>query len=977
MDVLGQESFVSDTTVNQVALHFISGLDDTVKWFAEQMTPFYYATTTRAERVRHMELFHLMRRTKQTRMTMVDDGAAQKVYFVGRPTPDSLLSALKVLGDRDYHRLELHSTNDRSLAIYAFVYGEDEEPQDFDRKTFLQNLQAATCVGDNCLAPSVVEKYCMQVDQTYLARSNVDRVARHIRAWVALEDSEQVRVEIDKVTIDDQPQTRVLVASQMNRVRFVQRVAEYLEKHHMSLERGYLDVVPAFHGDGEMVISSLYLTNEELRPLKNHEQRGLRLALLGMRRQFNGVLHELERMLPWRQHHCALLFAAIDCAAQLLPYEHSYLDVRDVGYECLQEQQEICAEICTLFDQRFGPHHISERGWERKAHALEKNIKAITVGGQSVVLQQMWRFVAAVQATNLYRTDRLGQSFKLDPNILPAEHFTEKPYGLFYFHGRSGMGFQVRFRASARGGLRLVLPRSEAAFSRSRDYVLREVYDLAWAQQLKNKDIPEGGSKCIALIFPGESADAMVHQLADSLLDIILPDVDSVVGPHGADRPEELIFLGPDENMNPERIMWVADRARKRSLPNHLTLMSSKPGSGINHKEYGVTSEGVYCWINPILRSAGIDNGASWTLKMTGGPDGDVGGNLIKILHREQPERCKIVAIADGSGAGYDPDGFDWQELLRLVDEGLPIGQFNPSAIRGAGGFIRLADDAEGEQTRNNLHNDVVADVFVPCGGRPYTINERNWQSFLGPDGKPSSQVMVEAANIFISGEARRRLQSAGLWSIRDSSANKGGVICSSYEILAGLLIDEATFTQIKPQFVAEVVGKLQEYADAECEALLAGWRRRRGGVQLADLSIELSAEINRVADLLMAVVTRYHNDPKWLPVWHQVLQAHCPPSLYRAAQASGSDVWSQLPLAHAVAIVAKRLASGMVYHEGLTWCNNYVLADSAEEVLMSYLEADQRVKSLLATMDDPDQNLADALTVGVRRELVRQRLGR
>ena len=886
-------------------------------------------------------------------------------------------TALNMLGERPYHRVELHVTQDRSLALYAFVYGESEKPSDFDRSSFLAQLTDATCVGEDCLLPSVVEQYVDQVDEAYLSRSNVDRVGRHIRAWVSLCDSEDITVQMDTVMVNGHKQSRVLVASQMDRGRFVQRLAEYVESQHMNLERGYLDVIPAYHGDGQLVISTVYVTNQDLKPLTAKEQKSLQLTVLGMRRQFDGSLHEIERTLPWRQHQIALMFAAIDCAAQLLPYDHSYLDVRDVGYDCLTDQSQLCLAMCQLFDQRFGPKYISANGWQRKAKQLEQQIDQVVIGGQAVVMRHMWRFIQAVTATNLYRHKRLGQSFQLDPQILPNEHFTQQPFGLFYFHGRHGTGFQVRFRASARGGLRLVLPRGEAAFNRSRDQILREVYDLAWAQQLKNKDIPEGGSKCIALIFPGSSPDQMVHQLADSLLDLIVPGVPEIAGPHGTEHPEELIFLGPDENMTPERIMWVADRAKQRGLPNHLTLMSSKPGAGINHKEYGVTSEGVYRWINPILASAGFADDASWSIKMTGGPDGDVGGNLIKILHREQADRCRVIAIADGSGSGYDPDGFAWPELLRLVEEGLPIGSFNQAHLTGEGAFIRLADNAEGEQIRNSIHNTVEADVFVPCGGRPYTINDRNWQQFLQEDGTPSAKVIVEAANIFISNEARKQLQAQGVWSVRDSSANKGGVICSSYEILAGLLIDEASFEQIKPQFVSEVLDLLRAHADIECEALLTAWRRRRGEMLLSELSIELSAEINRVADLLMRVIEHYQRSDQWQATWEHILRQHCPPILYETATSAGISVWDQLPLPHAVAIVAKRLASGMVYHEGLTWCRNYVMESSAEDVLMSYLEADQKVQSLLSQLPSADSMMTEAVSVGIRRELVRQQLGR
>lgn len=70
-----------------------------------------------------------------------------------------------------------------------------------------------------------------------------------------------------------------------------------------------------------------------------------------------------------------------------------------------------------------------------------------------------------------------------------------------------------------------------------------------------------------------------------------------------------------------------------------------------------------------------------FTIKITGGPDGDVAGNLIKILFREYGNNCKVVGVADGFGVAEDPNGLNADELLRLVDQSLPINSFNASKL--------------------------------------------------------------------------------------------------------------------------------------------------------------------------------------------------------------------------------------------------------------------------------------------------------
>ena len=61
-------------------------------------------------------------------------------------------------------------------------------------------------------------------------------------------------------------------------------------------------------------------------------------------------------------------------------------------------------------------------------------------------------------------------------------------------HGLSFNGFHVRFRDISRGGVR-VIKSTPATYKQNRASQFMENYNLAYTQHLKNKDIPEGGSK--------------------------------------------------------------------------------------------------------------------------------------------------------------------------------------------------------------------------------------------------------------------------------------------------------------------------------------------------------------------------------------------------------------------------------------------------------------------------------------------------
>ena len=96
-----------------------------------------------------------------------------------------------------------------------------------------------------------------------------------------------------------------------------------------------------------------------------------------------------------------------------------------------------------------------------------------------------------------------------------------------------------------------------------------------------------------------------------------------------------------------------------------------------------MTSEGIVVYLDVALRQSLTINPLvdTFTVKITGGPDGDVAGNLIRILFRDYPSTAKIVGIADGFGVAEDPEGLDKEELLRLVRLSLPITSFDTSKL--------------------------------------------------------------------------------------------------------------------------------------------------------------------------------------------------------------------------------------------------------------------------------------------------------
>lgn len=165
-------------------------------------------------------------------------------------------------------------------------------------------------------------------------------------------------------------------------------------------------------------------------------------------------------------------------------------------------------------------------------------------------------------------------------------------------------------------------------------------------------------------------------------------------------------------------------------------------------------------YVKGIQDKLGIDGGDCFKVQ-TGGPDGDLGSNEIKQGNES------TTVVVDGSGVLCDPEGIDDQELRRLADARQMICQFDTGKLSAAG-FRVLVDENDvslpdgrtvvsGLAFRNGFTLDpsFTGDFFVPCGGRPATINESNVADFVhivAPDGSTSLRFkyIVEGANLFL-----------------------------------------------------------------------------------------------------------------------------------------------------------------------------------------------------------------------------------
>ncbi|KAI8053760.1 Glutamate/Leucine/Phenylalanine/Valine dehydrogenase-domain-containing protein [Syncephalis plumigaleata] len=562
---------------------------------------------------------------------------------------------------------------------------------------------------------------------------------------------------------------------------------------------------------------------------------------------------------------------------------------------------------------------------------LDKIRRTTSNSHEFMVFESFLIFNKHVLKTNFYQPTKVAISFRLTPNFLPEIEYPTKPYGMFFVVGTEFRGFHLRFRDVARGGIRVIRSRNREAYSINLRSLFDENYALAATQQRKNKDIPEGGSKGTILLDIDHQDKPRVafEKYVDAILDLLIEGrtagiKEKIIDLH---KKPEILFFGPDEG-TADYMDWASGHARKRGYPfwKAFTTGKSQALGGIPHDLYGMTTRSVHQYVLGIYRKLGL-NEEDCTKLQTGGPDGDLGSNEIKISHD------KTIGVVDGSGVLYDPEGINREELLRLANNRQMIANFDVSKL-GPQGFRVLVDEYkvslpngtvvdDGLSFRNNFHlNEFAsAQIFVPCGGRPESVDVNNVHKLLDADGQPRFKYIVEGANLFFTQEARLRLEAAGAVTFKDASANKGGVTSSSLEVLAALSFNDKDFhehMQVKngvvpdfyQQYVVEVQGIIERNAALEFECI---WNQHKNTNQPRPIiSDELSHAIVNLKDELQGT-TLWNNKG----LRHVVLREALPKLLQE--QVGLESIIRNVPDSYLRAIFGSYLASRFVYKHGIS----------------------------------------------------------
>lgn len=1005
------ENFVLEAMQKSLVIDLIDhnrdSAEQVVPWFLKQMPKDYFQQLKKEVWYDHLLALNALFEMKESPDLMLRSSDDNYISFIKPHNYAGLITEMlsELPIDRTPTHARVFTSLDCVLAVNVFGYGEEETPTDEEIDDhflpgILNHIKEKPDEGPSEewkseFTPEKLKAYIQGCPRSYLKLTTPQRFIMQYTQYLSVMGQERVSVKVTRNykwhsrKDSDKRYALVSIATHNHTTRVtLENFANYMSTANLDIEflyldrvqdpkMGHVDMVSILLHDHEGMTEERWETiHKELERCKFVESSVFR----AMRRsQVIGLNLSMEQ--------AEIMTALCHCIHGNLNNTGLGVGIQTIIQHCYGDYITVGHDIASLFQGRFDPvNTMSETDQAAKANEINQVIQTIVSDEVRTIFSKMLAIVCKARRTNLHVPNRTGLSISLDPvDMRTPKHTAGDPYGVFFCHGRRCNMFHVRFREHSRGGMRVATPNGRDAYALRSSNLYEECYGLASTQQAKNKDIPEGGSKAVVLVRMNEQQFGKFRQLAssapdestradaerllekqkqrlifrsirsctNSLLDLISHETEldkhSVV--YGDKR--EYVYLGPDEQITPDHINWVTQRAIERKLPYANAFMSSKPTTGINHKEFGVTTEGVCIYLDVALRNLGKDPRKDpITLKMTGGPSGDVAGNAIKILNRDYGENVRMVGIVDHTGCAEDPEGLDYKELLRLVENDLPISEYNPECFKGQG-KLWGRDDEEGRLMSDSMHNRLKADAFLPGGGLPNTIRMDNWEQFLDEKGEPTSKLIVEAANIFIQQEAREKLTEKGVAIVKDSSANKCGVICSSKEIAACLLLStEEILGGFRTGYVDDVIAELRTLARMEAELLFAEYSTKGGEYDgnWANSLPGIAERVSRVMNLAADQITEQVSDVLSEDEIYEFAARQLLPSLRERA---GDRLRERVPVGFAKSMVATELSSMLVYREGLDYVERNIPRNKFAAVALQYAKEAEAVDAMVAQLEN------------------------
>ncbi len=268
---------------------------------------------------------------------------------------------------------------------------------------------------------------------------------------------------------------------------------------------------------------------------------------------------------------------------------------------------------------------------------------------------------------------------------------------------------------------------------------------MTWKTALA--DIPFGGAKGGIQVDPTKYSQREIERITRRFT----YSLGSNIGP-------EYDIPAPDVNTNAQIMAWILDtylsgiHPQERNRSVHVVTGKPVASGGSQGREKATAQGVVFCILEWAKRNKFDLNGASYFVQGFG----NVGSWAARIM---KPLGAKLVGVEDVSGAVYNPNGIDPDDLLEFMSK--------MGVLTGFPGSKKID---------HTQFMSIKADIFIPAA----LGNQITGETAPGIDVK----LVAEGANGPTDPEGDIILQEKGVEVIPDIFANSGGVIVSYFEWL-------------------------------------------------------------------------------------------------------------------------------------------------------------------------------------------------
>ncbi|RYF99691.1 MAG: Glu/Leu/Phe/Val dehydrogenase, partial [Caulobacteraceae bacterium] len=275
------------------------------------------------------------------------------------------------------------------------------------------------------------------------------------------------------------------------------------------------------------------------------------------------------------------------------------------------------------------------------------------------------------------------------------------------------------------------------------DVTLEEVMALSAWMTIKNAavNLPFGGAKGGIRVDP----KALSLKELEKMTRRYTSEIGIIIGPQ-QDIP------APDVNTNGQIMAWMMDTYSMNTGATATGVVTGKPVPlGGSLGRVSATGRGVFVVGREAMRRLGIDlNDARIAVQGFG----NVGSVAAKLF---AANGAKVVAVQDHTGAIFNDNGFDMQNLLDHVAQ-----------TRGVAGF------KGGDAIANDDFWNVKSDVIIPAALEGQITAERAQRL--------QTRLVLEGANGPTTPDGEAVLADRGIVVVPDVIANAGGVTVSYFE---------------------------------------------------------------------------------------------------------------------------------------------------------------------------------------------------